>query len=143
MKRGPVVAVGAVVLKQGALLMVQRGREPAKGQWSLPGGRVEHGEYLVDAVAREVKEETGIDIEVVELAGIFEVPGDPHFVVLDYVATAAEGAHPRPGEDAAQARWVPLDEISELDCTPRLMETLAAWEVLAAAEEDSAGSTQE
>ena len=74
---GPIVGVGAVVMRDdNHLLMVRRGKEPAKGLWSLPGGRLEHGEYIAGAVAREVKEETGLEVEVGRLAGIFEVPGD-------------------------------------------------------------------
>jgi len=118
------------------LLMVRRGKEPAKGLWSLPGGRLEHGEYIADAVAREVKEETGLEIEVVRLAGIFEVPGERHYVILDYIAEIEGHPEPRAGQDADEARWVAFDDIEALDCTPRLMETLRAWSVLASAGEE-------
>ncbi|MDQ3660919.1 MAG: NUDIX hydrolase [Actinomycetota bacterium] len=131
MKEGPFVGVGCVVVRNGALLMVRRGREPAKGLWSLPGGRLEHGECLVEAAAREVLEETGVEVKVSDLLGVYEALGDTHFVVLDYIGEAVGGAaEPRGGEDAAEARWVPLEEISTLDCTPRLSETLTAWKVL-------------
>ena len=126
---GPQLAVGAVVVTDGALLMVQRNQEPAKGLWTLPGGRVEHGEYIEDALRREVSEETGIDIEVDRLLGIFEVVGDPHFVILDFLATAASQAEPQAATDVAEARWVPLDEVEEMELTPRLVETLRAWGV--------------
>src|SRR5687768_133282 len=125
----PQLAVGAVVVRDGELLMVQRDREPARGAWTLPGGRVEHGEYLEAALRREVSEETGIDVEIERLLGIFEVVGDPHYVILDFLATAPAGAEPRPNTDAAAARWVPLDEVESLDLTPRLAETLRAWGV--------------
>lgn len=125
---GPTVAVGAVVVRDGELLMVRRGREPGKGLWSLPGGRVERGEYLVDAVAREVQEETGLEVEVDDLLGIFEVVGaDTHYVIHDYVARAPSGAPARAGDDVAEVRWVPLDRIATMECTPRLVETLRAW----------------
>ncbi len=117
-------------MRRGALLMVQRANPPAAGKWSVPGGRVEAGEWIVDAVRREVIEETGLQIEVAELAGIFEVPGDPHYVVLDYLATARDNSPPRAGADAAAAAWVPLEDIASLPCTPRLVETLTAWGVL-------------
>ena len=95
--KGPIVGVGAVVIRDdNHLLMVRRGKEPAKGLWSLPGGRLEHGEYIADAVAREVKEETGLDVEVVRLAGIFEVPGEQHYVILDYIAEVQ--GHPEPSD---------------------------------------------
>jgi 8-oxo-dGTP diphosphatase len=126
----PEVAVGAIVVHDGALLMVKRGGEPGRGLWSLPGGRVEAGEYLQDAVAREVSEETGIEVEVGDLAGILEVIGNPHYVILDYFARVAGRSEPVASQDAADAAWVPLDSVTELDCTPRFVETLRAWGVL-------------
>ncbi|MGH2787013.1 MAG: NUDIX hydrolase [Actinomycetota bacterium] len=132
MSPGPQIAVGAIVVADGAMLMVQRGQEPAKGLWSVPGGRVEAGEYLTDALVREVHEETGIAIEVGELAGILEVLGEQHYVILDYLASVQDRREPAPGQDAADARWVPLDEIPSLDCTPRFIETMRAWGVLPA-----------
>lgn len=87
------------------------------------------GEYLNAAVAREVKEETGLDVTVGELLGILEVVGDPHFVILDFIATAPDNASPRAGDDVSDVRWVPLDDVSGLDCTPRFCETLRGWGV--------------
>ena len=111
--------------------MVQRGQEPAKGLWSLPGGRLEHGESLVEAAAREVLEETGLEVRIADLLGVYEALGETHFVVLDYIGeTVGEAAEPLAGADAAAARWVPLEEISTLECTPRLAETLTAWKVV-------------
>jgi 8-oxo-dGTP diphosphatase len=128
---GPVLAVGAVVVHDGNLLMVQRDKDPGRGLWSLPGGRVEHGEYLAAALGREVAEETGLDVRVGDLLGIFEVVGDEHYVILDFVATVANDTEPRAAGDVAAARWVPLDEVDSLPCTPRFVETLRAWGVLA------------
>jgi len=125
----PQVAVGAVVVHDGHILMVQRDNDPGKGLWSVPGGRLERGEYLAAAVSREVKEETGLDVSVGELLGILEVVGDPHYVILDFVATTDRAGDPRPGDDVAGVRWVPLDEVSRLDCTPRFCETLRGWGV--------------
>ena len=116
-------------MHDGKLLMVQRGNDPGKGLWSVPGGRLEAGEYLNAAVAREVKEETGLDISVGQLLGILEVVGDPHYVILDFVATTTHGGTPQAGDDVADVRWVPLDEVSTLECTPRLRETLRGWGV--------------
>lgn len=127
---GPKIAVGAIVVADGAMLMVQRGQEWAKGMWSLPGGHVEAGEYLSDALVREVREETGIEVDIGELAGIFEIIGEQHFVILDYLATVTDKVDPVAGTDAADARWVPLDEIPSLECTPRFVETMRAWGVL-------------
>lgn len=125
----PQIAVGAVVVHDGALLMVQRGHEPARGAWTLPGGRVEKGEYLEDALRREVLEETGIEIDVERLLGILEVVSEPHYVILDFLATTESQTEPRADTDALAARWVPLDEVQTLELTPRLVETLRAWGV--------------
>jgi 8-oxo-dGTP diphosphatase len=123
----PQVAVRAVVVRDNSLLMVKRAQEPARGLWSIPGGRLQRGEYLTDAVRREVKEETGLDVEVGDLLGLFEVVGDPHYVILDYVASTEDGSEPSAGDDVSEVRWVPLNEIANLECTPRLVETLKGW----------------
>ena len=130
MANGPQIAVGAVVVRNDDLLMVRRGNDPGRGLWSLPGGRVELGEYLADALRREVAEETGLDITVGDLVGIFEVVGDPHYVVLDFFARAEGELAPEASGDVDEARWVPLDEVPALECTPRFVETLKGWGVL-------------
>ena len=129
---GPRIAVGAVIVRDEELLMVKRGNDPGKGLWSLPGGRVEAGEYLADALRREVEEETGLEVTVGDLVGIFEVVGEPHYVVLDFFARAEKEAHAvAAASDVDEVRWVPLDRVGELDCTPRFVETLRGWGVLA------------
>lgn len=125
----PRIGVGAVIVDGGALVMIERGKEPLAGLWSLPGGSLESGERLRDAVVREVLEETALSVRVGPLAGVFESPGDPHFVVLDYFAAVTGGCELVPGGDAADARWVPLAEVESLDCTPLLASTLRAWGV--------------
>ncbi|MDQ3915254.1 MAG: NUDIX domain-containing protein [Actinomycetota bacterium] len=110
--------------------MIRRRNEPGAALWSLPGGRVEHGEYLADALQREVAEETGLTIEVRDLVGILEVVGDPHYVILDFYAEAEAGGDPVAAGDVSDARWVPLDEVAHLPCTPRFVETLRGWGVL-------------
>ena len=126
------MAVGAIVVQDGKLLMVRRGRAPGEGLWSLPGGRVEQGEHLAAALVREVKEETGLDVDVTGTAGIFEVVGEHHFVVIDYFARVTRAAEPVPGSDAAEVRWVDLGAVAGLECTPNLLETLRGWRVLPA-----------
>lgn len=126
----PQIAVGAIVVKDGRLLMIQRRNDPGAGLWSLPGGRVEHGEYLGDALRREVAEETGLEVKVQDLVGILEVVGDPHYVILDYFAEVSGGDEPVASDDVSDARWVPLDEVASLPCTPRFAETLRGWGVL-------------
>lgn len=118
-------------MQNGALLMVRRAREPAKGLWSVPGGKVERGEYLGASLKREVKEETGLDVTIGDLIGFFEViSSDHHFVIMDFFATLDHDLEPIPGDDVDRVRWVPLDDVVTLECTPRFVETLTAWGVL-------------
>ena len=114
----PVVGVGAVVVKDGKALIVKRGHEPRKGEWSLPGGRVELGETLVDAVRREIREETGLEIEVGPVVELFDrihrLDGRVryHFVIVDYLCRCV-GGELCAGDDAEDAAWVGADELSE------------------------------
>jgi len=93
----PLVGVGAVVVKDGRVLLVQRGREPLKGHWSLPGGMLELGEALTAGVVREVREETGLTVEVVELVELLDRihrEGERvryHYVIADYLCRLVEG----------------------------------------------------
>jgi len=115
-----IVGVAAVVLRDGRVLLVQRGREPARGLWGLPGGMLELGETLAEGVRREVLEECGVEIEVGPLLGIFEpMQRDGagrlryHYVVLDYLARYVSGEL-RAADDADDARWVELDALERL-----------------------------
>jgi 8-oxo-dGTP diphosphatase len=127
---GPAIAVGAICQNGSKLLMVKRGRDPARGLWSIPGGRVERGEYLSDALRREVKEETGLDVEVGRLIGIHEVVGDTHYVILDFEAIVTSASEPIAGDDVDEARWVRFEDVPKLDCTPRFVEIMRSWSVL-------------
>ncbi|MHB8513233.1 MAG: NUDIX hydrolase [Actinomycetota bacterium] len=134
--RVPECAVGAIVLNEGSLLLVKRGREPARGFWTLPGGRVEIGETLREAIVREVREETGIEIEPDALIGIAEriTRNDDgsvafHYVICDFVATART-YDAIVGDDAEEVRWVPIEELSSLKLTDGLQEFLADRGVL-------------
>lgn len=112
---GPEVAVGAVAVADDALLLVRRSQAPAFGLWSVPGGRVERGETLAEAVVREVAEETGIETVCGPLLGWVERIGDDHhFVILDFVVTALEPRPPVAGGDASEAAWVPVVEVPTL-----------------------------
>lgn len=128
MTERPQLCVGAVVVDDGSLLLVRRGHGPAQGAWSVPGGRVEAGESLAEAVVRELAEETGLEGVCGDLLGWVEVPaegpGEPHFVVLDFVATVVEHGEPSAGDDAAEALWVPLENVVDLDLAGGLAEFL-------------------
>ena len=111
----PLLGVGAVIVDRGRVLLVQRGTEPARGQWSLPGGLVEIGESLSNAVAREVCEETGLNVEPVELIELLDRiyrEGERvryHYVIADYLC-CVKGGELCAGSDAAQVRWVERSE---------------------------------
>lgn len=107
----------------GRLLLIQRGHDPGRGQWSLPGGRVEAGETDHAAVVRELREETGLDVFPGELAGM--VTRGP-YEIYDYVCEV-RGGQLRPGDDAADARWVDAAAFAELDLTDGLADALHAW----------------
>lgn len=111
--RRPIVAVGGVVLKGEEVLLVQRGRAPLKGHWSIPGGKVEHGERLEDALVREILEETGITCEPIGLIDVFEAlpqgDGDRHYVLVDYACRYISGAV-KAADDAMDAAFLPFPE---------------------------------
>jgi 8-oxo-dGTP diphosphatase len=122
---GPQLCVGAVAVDAERLLMVRRGRGPAAGEWSVPGGRVDAGETLAEAVLRELAEETGLDGVCDELIGWVERIGpDHHFVILDFRVSVLDPADPVAGSDAAEAEWVPLHEVAERRVVDGLAEFL-------------------
>ncbi len=125
MAGGIVLCVGAIVVDADRLLMVRRGRPPAVGTWSIPGGRVEPGEALPEAVLRELREETGVDGLCGELLGWAElIDDDQHVVILDFTVTTLDPVEPVAGDDADAAEWVPLDQVGERDLAPGLGELL-------------------
>jgi 8-oxo-dGTP diphosphatase len=114
----PIVGVGAVILDGPRVVLVRRGTEPLKGEWSLPGGVLELGERLHQGVAREVREETGLQIEVLDVAGVFDrILPDPdgrpqfHYVLIDYVCRV-EGGELRAAGDVTDAKWASEDELT-------------------------------
>jgi 8-oxo-dGTP diphosphatase len=130
----PVVpCVGAVVHDtSGRLLLVRRGRDPHRGRWSLPGGRIEPGETPEQAVEREVGEETGLVVRAGAPVGRVRIRGDG--VVYDVLDLACTLAHPPgtplAGDDAVDVMFADAAVLDGLDCTPGLVETLRGWGVL-------------
>lgn len=122
MRDGPVVGAGAVVLDDASrLLVVQRGQPPGQGLWTLPGGRVERGERLADAAVREVREETGLVVEVAGVLGVHEVIGrQRHYVIVDHRAHVT-GGDLEAASDAADVRWVTRAELQHLETTDGLL----------------------
>ena len=125
--------VGAILLRVERLLLVQRANDPARGSWSLPGGRVEIGEDDASAVVREVSEETGLRVHVEKLAGSVRLPlqsGD-QYVINDYFVSDVDQTFPPAvaGTDAAAAGWFDRDAVSELSTSDQLLATLDAWQI--------------
>lgn len=134
----PIPAVGAVILDDDYVLLVQRGQAPAKGQWTIPGGVVELGESPEDALIREIQEECHLDIRI---QGIIEVIDKVvrdeqgnivyHYIILDYFAhcRSVRTSHElpaKPGSDVMNARWVALKEIRDYDISDGLVDVIHA-----------------
>jgi 8-oxo-dGTP diphosphatase len=132
----PRVGVGAVILHEDKVLLVRRGQSPSFGKWSLPGGLVELGESTTEAIAREILEECGIKIRVVDVAGVITrvVKDDAdrvryHYVLVDYLA------HPDSldvvaGSDAGEARWFEIEDVANLDTTQGLLDMIRRAQAL-------------
>ncbi len=128
----PVVGVGALILDTSRVLLVERGKAPLIGYWSLPGGVVETGERLEDALVREVFEETGLDVSADEIATVFEriMPdatgaSEYHYVLIDFYCTV-RGGDLRPGDDSKTVRWFDLAALPELRMTDGTREVISA-----------------
>ncbi len=131
----PLIGVGVVVLRGDDVLLIRRGKPPRLGEWSLPGGLQELGETAAEAAAREVREETGVEITLGPVLDIIDVirrdPEDrieTHYTLIDYAALWTGGA-PRAGDDAMHAEFVPLAEALKLGMwteTVRVIELAAA-----------------
>lgn len=132
MAEAPEICVGAIAVADDHLLLIRRGRGTAGGQWSVPGGRVEWGETLAEAVVREVAEETGLEALCDQFVGWVERMGeDYHYVILDFAVTVLTSGSPVAGDDAAEALWVPLDQVAGLRLVDGLAEFLHEHEILA------------
>lgn len=133
----PLVGVGAVIVDQGRVLVVRRGTEPMKGRWTIPGGLIELGEMLTEAVVRETREETGLEVEPIELVELLDrIHREDgrvryHYVIADYLCRVVGGT-PAAASDADAVRWVERAEWNSHSAlafdpiTVRVME--AAWQ---------------
>jgi ADP-ribose pyrophosphatase YjhB (NUDIX family) len=127
----PELCVGAVAVNDGDLLLVRRGHGPAAGEWAIPGGRVEAGELLAEAVSRELREETQLEGVCGPLIGWTErIDGEHHFVILDFEVTVLDREPLVAGDDAAEARWVPLADVAEQNLVEGLAEFLHEHDIV-------------
>ncbi len=128
----PLLGVGALILDGNRVLLVERGKEPLAGYWSLPGGVVETGERLEDALAREVFEETGLEVSTDSIATVFEriMPDasggcEYHYVLIDFYCTI-RGGELRPGDDSKSVHWFEIDGLASLRMTEGTLEVINA-----------------
>ena len=117
--------MGAIAIHDGRLLLIRRGQAPGAGEWSVPGGRVEGGETLAEAVVRELLEETGVEGVCDRFVGWVErIGADSHYVILDFSVTVLEPGAVRALDDAAEAEWVPVDDVADRPLVEGLAEFL-------------------
>lgn len=128
----PRVGVGGVVLSEGRVLLIRRAKAPLKGRWSIPGGTVELGETLEEALVREMREETGLEVKPLRLLTVFdriERAGGQvvfHYVIADYLCQCrSDPSSARAGSDALEARWAEPDELQALNLTEKALEVVA------------------
>ena len=126
----PLLGVGALIFQRRRVLLVERGKAPLKGYWSLPGGLVETGERLEAAIEREVLEETGLTVRALELAEVFQrIMHDSqgrveyHYVLADYVCKVVSG-EPKASDDASRVDWFRIDKLGELLLTEGTREVI-------------------
>ncbi len=109
------VAADALIVKEGKIVLIRRGNEPFEGKWALPGGFVDAGESVEEACVREAKEETGLDVQVKELVGVFSKPErDPRGTVGVAFLCEVMGGKMKGGDDAREAAWFLLDGLPDL-----------------------------
>ncbi len=126
----PIIGVGGIVFREDQVLLIKRGKEPNLGRWSIPGGAVHTGETLKEAVIRELKEETHLEVEVLAVTKVLDrIFRDPdgrvayHYVLVDFLCHPQEGEL-KPDSDAADARFVPLKELSPYALPPHTLEVI-------------------
>lgn len=126
---GPAVGVGAVVVHEGRVLLIRRGKPPLQGRWVVPGGTVELGETLEEAVIRELREETGLEVRPLELVTVFDrILRDDrgvryHYVIIDYWCERVAGTL-RAGDDALEAVFVAPQDLTAFNVPPKALEVV-------------------
>ena len=144
----PLVGVGAIVVERGRVALVKRARAPLRGEWSIPGGMVELGETLAQAAEREVREETGLLVEIGEMLGVFEriIPDENrrtryHYVLVDFLCKRVSGRF-RASADAAAVRWFSREELAKLPLASDTSQVIAlAIEKAGNAKKTSSGAS--
>jgi ADP-ribose pyrophosphatase YjhB (NUDIX family) len=125
----PVVGVGGVLVHEGRVLLIRRGKEPLYGRWVVPGGTVELGEPLDEALVREMREETGLEVEPLELLTVFDrIQRDGgqvlyHYVIVDYLCRWLSG-EARAASDALEVAWAAPDELDRYDLPAKALEVV-------------------
>ncbi len=125
----PVVGVGGVLIRDGKVLLIRRGKPPLYGRWVVPGGTVELGESLEQALVREMREETGLEVVPLEVLTVFdriERDGDRvvyHYVIVDYLCRWL-GGEARAASDALEAAWAALDDLPRFDLPQKALEVV-------------------
>ena len=129
----PIVGVGAVIIEDGRALLVRRGTEPLKGEWSIPGGVVELGETLRQAAVRAAKEETGLEVEAGEVLEVVDrIMRDPqhrvqyHYVLVDFLCRLISG-EARSGADASELRWITPEELDTFPIADSAAAVVRKW----------------
>lgn len=126
MKKPIILAVSVALIRDDAVLLVKRGREPSKGQFAFPGGRVEPGESLEQAARRELMEETGLVAGPLTLAKTLDIDAPPVVFRLNVFVAPYLGGDPVAGDDAEEAAWYPLDQMSEMPLSESVLEVATA-----------------
>jgi len=119
----PIVGIGVVIVRDCKIVLIKRGNEPSKGKWTIPGGLVELGESVEEAVIREAKEETCLDVEepqLIDVVGNVDLDEDDrikyHYVIIDYLVHVKSG-NIQAASDATELRWVPFEEVEDYNLT--------------------------
>jgi ADP-ribose pyrophosphatase YjhB (NUDIX family) len=125
----PIVGVGGVVIHRNRVLLIRRGGEPMKGQWSIPGGMLELGEEIAEGARRELKEETGLEVEPLEIIAVFDRIMRAgrrvryHYVIIDYACQLKSGRL-KPASDVMDARWVRHEDLPRYHLTEKATEVI-------------------